>query len=267
MRILTFIISIKLAAGCSGSRLSTAVGRDGQTITVMTYNIHHCNPPSRAGLIDLDSIAGVINRQHPDIVALQEVDVNTRRSGGQHQAAMLASKTGMRWSFFKAIDFDGGEYGVAILSKFPITDTNNYSLPLLAGSKGEARVLGTAILQLPAGKKLMMACTHLDHLSNPDNRIEQTRYIREILQSEQLPIILAGDFNDTPGSRPLNILGSLFTGTCTSCPYTIPVLKPAKTIDFITYSPSGKFEVVKHEVIREQYASDHLPVLSVLSLK
>ena len=67
----------------------------GQTIKVMTYNIHHANPPAQsASLIDMAGIAAVINAEKPDFVALQEVDKNTRRSGvNLNQAQDLASRT------------------------------------------------------------------------------------------------------------------------------------------------------------------------------
>ncbi|MFN2440183.1 MAG: hypothetical protein ABR503_13355 [Chitinophagaceae bacterium] len=48
---------------------------------ILSYNIHHANPLSRPGIIDLQAIAQVIKQQTPDLVALQEVDVYTNRSG------------------------------------------------------------------------------------------------------------------------------------------------------------------------------------------
>jgi endonuclease/exonuclease/phosphatase family metal-dependent hydrolase len=85
-------------------------------LKVLCYNIHHALPPSKKDSIDLDAIARVIIRSKPDLVALQEVDVHTRRSGPFNQAEELGRKTGLTPYFIKAIDYDGGEYGVAILS-------------------------------------------------------------------------------------------------------------------------------------------------------
>ena len=92
---------------------------DAPTITVMTYNIHHCNPPSKPGLIDVEAIAAVIRRESPDFVALQEVDVHTVRSGeGLHQARKLAKLTHMHFHFAKAPSMIsmGGEPGTALKS-------------------------------------------------------------------------------------------------------------------------------------------------------
>lgn len=75
----------------------------------------------------------MIRRQNPDFVTLNEVDVFTNRTGKDvHQARDLAEKLGMEWHFSKAIDRDGGEYGDAVLSKYPILEKRSYRLPCAA---------------------------------------------------------------------------------------------------------------------------------------
>lgn len=237
------------------------------TIKVLTYNIHHANPPSRKDLIDLDAIAAVINQQRPDFVALQEVDVHTGRSGRDvHQAEALASRTGMHAYFAKGIPYDGGEYGVAVLSRYPIQRGGAYQLPSAPGSKGEPRALCTVTAKLPDGRKVMMASTHLDVLKPDTDRLLQMREIARILGGAKMPVILAGDFNAKPGSAAIQVLDSAFTRTCDDCPFTIPVDKPNRTIDMIAYAPRNTFRVLHHEVIPERYASDHLPVAATLVL-
>lgn len=82
-------------------------------LRILCYNIHHANPPSKPGLIDLAAVANVIKQQAPDLVALQEVDVNTIRSGKtSNQAADLAKLSGMPYYYFaKAIDYEGENTG------------------------------------------------------------------------------------------------------------------------------------------------------------
>jgi endonuclease/exonuclease/phosphatase family metal-dependent hydrolase len=237
------------------------------TLSILSYNIHHCNPPGAGTLIDVDTIAGVIRKLNPDLVALQEVDVRTKRSGGIDQANALGEKTGMKAYFFKAIDHDGGEYGVGILSKLPVSSFKQYKLPTVADSKGEPRVLATITVRGKDGNDLLFACTHLDAQSNPQNRLLQIREINTILKSSNLPVVIAGDLNAATGTEVINLFDEVFTRTCTNCAFTIPVLKPNKTIDFIGYNPATKFEVEKHEVINETYASDHLPVSVRLRVK
>ena len=249
---------------CNRNQLPGTSASKKVTLKVMTYNIHHANPPSRAGVIDLDAIAKVIQKQGPDLVALQEVDVHTKRSGKTvNQAEELAHKTGMYFYFAKAIDFEGGDYGVAILSKFPLSSPLTYHLPVAAGTRGEPRVLATAMVSMPGGKKLVFACTHLDAQKSDTNRVLQINEVTNILKKEQYEVIVGGDFNATPHGKVIDVLDQFLRRTCANnCPFTIPVLKPAKTIDFIAYSPPGKFLTISHRVIRETYASDHLPVIA-----
>jgi endonuclease/exonuclease/phosphatase family metal-dependent hydrolase len=246
---------------------SHGIGQDKRTLKVLCYNIHHALPPSKKDSIDLDAIAQVITKSQADLVALQEVDVHTRRSGPFNQAEELGRKTGLTPYFIKAIDYDGGEYGVAILSRFPVTNLKRYPLPTKEGSGGEPRVLGAATIALPGNRQIVFACTHLDAQSDSVNRDLQIHAIAEVLKNSTLPVIIAGDFNAVPGSSIIRVLDSYFKRTCDPCDFTIPVDKPKKAIDFIAFSPERKFRVKKHEVIPEHYASDHLPVFVELKIR
>ena len=226
-------------------------------LRILSYNIHHANPPSRGGLIDLDAIARVIQNADADLVALQEVDKNTRRSGGVDQAKTIAEKTGMYYHFFKAIDHEGGEYGLAILSKQPLKQTKLVRLP--QEMKAEERILAYAELKIN-GKKLVFANTHLDAYT-AQNRVVQMQHIVEVFKKLKTPVILCGDLNSTAGTDPINLLDQHFQRSCTSdCPGTIPALKPRKTIDFVALK-NADWKVVSHEALAETYASDHRPVL------
>lgn len=260
---------VLLSMGCA-QKMTPHVSIDlsGTYLKILTYNIHHANPPSKPNVIDIAAIANVIIKQQPDIVALQEIDVHTNRSGKTiNEAEDIARLAGMKYYFAKAIDYDGGEYGVAILSKFPMEKTSKNPLPTAEGTGGEHRTLATAIINLPGNKKIVFACTHLDAQKNDTNRLLQIQKIADILEGEKLSVIIAGDFNSTPSKSVINILDKYFTRTCNDCAFTIPVINPTKTIDFIAYKPSDKFIVTEHKVIDEKYASDHLPVLAVLKLK
>lgn len=249
--------------------LSAQSGTAKQEIVIMTYNIHHANPPSEKGKIDLDAIANVIRQHKPDLVALQEVDVHTKRSGQEiNEAEQLAAKTGMQFYFAKAIDFEGGEYGIAILSKFPLQDNTTHKLPTPENIEGEPRVLATSVVELPGNRKLLFACTHLDAEDNDTTRMLQVTKIEEILKNTGLPLIIAGDFNAEPSSSVTKKLDSFVTRTCTkNCGYSFPQDKPSKLIDYIGYAPSGAFRVKNYKVIDEKYASDHVPVVSTITLR
>ena len=146
-RILTAAALLLVVAACNkdenyndkyGDR--AVIPPKGQSLRVMTYNIYGARATSPANAADLDAIAEVIRRQNPDFVTLNEVDVFTNRTGKDvHQARDLAEKLGMEWHFSKAIDRDGGEYGDAVLSKYPILEKRSYRLPCAAEQPGEDR--------------------------------------------------------------------------------------------------------------------------------
>ncbi len=255
---------IILLAFCSllavGGTRATGKGKE---LCVLTYNIHHANPPGKPGVIDLEAIAGIIREQNPDLVALQEVDVRTERSGGVDQASELAKQTGLRVFFAKAINYSGGEYGIAILSKYPLKNGAIYPLPNGISKRVEPRVMALAEIELPGRKTIYFGVTHLD-VTSEENRVEQVKEINKIMAGCKEPVILAGDMNTTPESATIDLFKQQFFLTCESCQYTIPADAPARTIDYILIRKGSPLKPVYTQVITEHYASDHLPVFAVL---
>ncbi|HRN48456.1 MAG TPA: hypothetical protein PKW69_10520, partial [Niabella sp.] len=101
-RILTCLLLISalfLSVSCTSKKAQQG-SNSKNIIKVMTYNVHHCNPPDKKGIIDVDGTAAVIKNQNADLVALQEIDVNTGRSGKINQAALLAQKAGYPFYYF-----------------------------------------------------------------------------------------------------------------------------------------------------------------------
>jgi len=236
---------------------------EGDLIKVMTYNVHHCNPPGTEN-IDVDAIANAIKGQNADLVAIQEVDVNTHRSGGIDEPHLLALKAGYPYYYFgKAMDFDGGKYGIMILSKYLLTDTQTYALPSANISKDEPRILAAATVNLPDGKVLRFGSTHLEAF-NKSSRILQAKEISRIAGTTTLPFIVAGDFNDHEDSETIGILKTVFAKTCEKCPPTFNEEGDSGAIDFIMFSPKDEFKIVSHSVKQEILTSDHFPVVSEL---
>jgi endonuclease/exonuclease/phosphatase family metal-dependent hydrolase len=230
-------------------------------LRILCYNVHHCNPPSKEDVIDVAAIAGVIKNTAPDLVALQEIDVHTARSGKDvHQARQLAQLTGMYPFFVKTIDFQGGEYGIAILSRYPILDAMAFELPMNYRTEGEPRGVAAILIEPVEGNQLAFVCTHLD--VDDDNKEMQINAITDYMQGIDFPVIIAGDFNSEPDSYVVRELDKVFQRTCTDCPFTIPEINPQTTIDYIAFSPKTAFSVIEHKVIEEPYASDHLPVFA-----
>ena len=237
------------------------------SLQVMTYNVHHCNPPEKVGIIDVDAIAAVISEQRAELVAVQEVDVNTNRSGKINQAALLAEKSDYPYYYFgKAMDFEQGQYGVLILSKYPIADTQTFHLPKTEVKGGEPRVLAVVTVVLPDGKSIEFGSTHLEAF-NSASRLLQIEEINRIAGKITLPFIIAGDLNASVGSDVIRSLDTHFTRTCSNCPATFGEGNETGAIDFIAFKPQDALSVFSHRVVQNKKASDHMPVIAELQFK
>jgi hypothetical protein len=114
------------------------------------------------------------------------------------------------------------------------------------------------------GNFIRFGSTHLDAQREPKNRAIQIREINQIAEEEGLPFIIAGDLNAEEQSAEIKHFDQKFTRTCQNCDPTFPVVSPNKTIDFIAFKKGNAFITVKHYVVQEHYASDHLPVVAIL---
>ena len=220
-------------------------------VRIMCYNVRHC-----AGMdwvVDYDRTAKVILRQMPDIVALQELDSMTGRSGQKYQLVELANRTNYYPVFGKAIDFDGGGYGVGILTKEKPLSTKRIPLP-----GEEPRML--LVVEL---KDYVIACTHLD--LEESERLASTPTIIEEAQRWDKPLILAGDWNDYPDSKVLMELKKYFTINSGN-DYTFPADEPNECIDYVATFNNCPAKTLESVVIDEPEASDHRPLMVNLSL-
>ncbi|GAB3028024.1 endonuclease/exonuclease/phosphatase family protein [Niabella terrae] len=233
-------------------------------LLVMTYNVHHCSPPDNPALIDVAAIAGVIKNSGADLVGLQEIDVNNSRSGmNLDQAARLGELTDMYFYFSKGIDYGGGAYGTALLSRYPISEKQTIALPKAEGT--EQRTLSLVQVTLPEGPKIWFANTHLDYSSDA-NALAQAELIVARLKDKKEPVFITGDFNVVSNSATFGYLNQHFTSTCQgTCPSSFPAKAPTKAIDFIFYSKDKDIQVRRHEVVNEPEASDHRPVIAELA--
>lgn len=254
------LLMFKAGLMCVIVLMCTGVNAREKTLKVMTYNIHHGNPPGREAVIDLEAIAAVIKTESPDLVALQELDVLTLRSGHIDEVKKLAELTGMYAFFSKGIDFEEGEYGIAILSKFKINRTERFALPFKEGLKAEQRTLAILNVTLVDGRSLDFACTHLD--LKDEHRTLQVVEINRILGKRNSTVILAGDFNLMASDPAMSILEQFFTRSCIAdCQPTSPDMNPKNEIDFVLLKKGSSLKLISHKVLNDIHASDHLPVV------
>ncbi len=233
-------------------------------IKILTFNIYHGETMNHD--FDIDKIADVINKVSPDFVALQEVDLKTNRIKKMDLATELACRTKMIPLFGKAMDFDGGEYGNAVLSKYSVFQSKSFILPSAPGY--EPRNVLEIFSVLPTGDTIIFASTHLDYKKDDTIRILQARKLNKILHSNNYPMILAGDLNDVPGSRVIDFLENNWTSSYNkeNTSFTFPSNAPVKKIDYVMFYPNSKFKVLERKVIKNKIASDHCAYLVILEV-
>lgn len=233
-------------------------------LRILSYNIHHAEGVDRK--LDVERIARVILSVDPDLVALQEVDQKVQRTKIVDQPSELARLTKMHIVFGGNIELQGGQYGNAVLSKFPVARHQNHLLPNIGGS--EQRGVIEAEISLPASKHtLLLLATHLDYRDDDQERLASVKSINDLVAKHpQQPALLAGDLNDTPESKTLERLAEMWTTANEKPLATVPVAEPKSQIDFILYRPRDRWKVVEVQVLEEAQASDHRAILAVLEL-
>ncbi len=227
-------------------------------LRVMTYNIHRGFGTD--GQQDLARIAAVIAGFSPDVLALQEVDVFKSRSGRIDQAHALAERLGLEARFGPTIEADGERYGIATLTRLAILDTRQVCLPWRERNpRSEPRCALVTRMRWD-DLELDVINTHL--AVRLGERHGQATTLLGALDDAR-PLIVAGDFNCTPWSRPFKLLrGALQTA---SSPRSWPSAFPLIPLDHILFR--GPFRVLRSGLWRvpgARRASDHAPVVAEL---
>ncbi len=241
-----------------------SMGLNAQTLKVMSYNIHIGQDASNKD--QLQNIADLIKSSKADIVGLQEVDSMCNRSGKIDQMKFLAEKTGMYYTYARHFAFDGGAYGIGILSRYPLSDIKDHRIILTSDGKSDAatRALLTASIFL-GSKKTTFATVHMDYRDS-NSRVAQSEELVKLLGTMDMPVILTGDFNANPGTKEVLTLETILTDTGIDSDLSYPAVKPVKKIDFVMVSKTNLSKVKKVEVFSEAF-SDHLAVMSTLRIK
>jgi endonuclease/exonuclease/phosphatase family metal-dependent hydrolase len=256
-----FVLILTFVLLCGAGSASPAK----KTLRVMTYNIHVGVGMDKK--LDLQRIADVINRERPDLVGLQEVDRGVKRTEGKDEIAELAEMTRMHFAFAPNLDYQGGKYGVAILSRFPIKNT----VHRMFENKREAERRGLLRVEVEVGGETVnFVTTHLDY-QFADGRLFETEQLLKNLESVEGPLIVVADLNDTPDGSAYKLIRTLFddawiVSRAKGEGFSYPADKPVKRIDHIFYRTSKGIRAKKAWVV-ETLASDHVPVLATIEIR
>ncbi len=270
-RLSVVVLLTLVAAGCASSKIAAS----GSTLRVMTWNIHHGEGLDKK--VDIDRIAKVILGERPDVVALQEIDRGVERSGKIDIITRLADLTDMTYAFGRTIDYQGGEYGNAFLTRFPILEERNLHYKLVP--PGEQRGLLQLILDV-RGEEIVIANTHLESRSSDTARLLSVAELRRALRGySPRPVVVCGDFNDVAESRIMTELKKEFTDNWELVGrgegLTFPSDAPKKRIDYVLVRNGSKSDSVIAAVqlralsarVLQSSASDHLPLLVEFELR
>ena len=251
-------------AGLLAAALCGATGAQAQdTLRVLSYNVRH-----GAGMdlvVDLERTAAVIRALDPHVVLLQEIDSCTARTGGVDQTRELASRTGLpHYAFGRFMTYDGGAYGMAVLSASPLLAHTNHVLP--EGDEPRS-ALAARIRPLAGGPEMVFVGIHLYRTAA--ERFAQARTLVDVFADEAAPVVLVGDFNSEPGDPVMRLLGEHWKMPAkpTGDRLTWRADAPEVEIDHVLYRPESRFAVVDYRVIDEREASDHRPVLITLVVR
>jgi len=242
------------------------------SVRVMVYNIHAGK--DAAGTPRIAELANLVGQTGADIVLLQEVDDSTRRSGGVSQPAELARRTGFRSAFGRTIDYDGGRFGNAILSRWPILDAR--MLPLdgapPAGDNGRHEPRGAlrVVVAAPQGR-ITVFNTHLDAFGgDPWREQEADSLVKLVAHARENGevVLVGGDFNSTPESAAQQTLRTAGLrdawSVCGSGDgFTFPASAPARRIDFLFLTGASSCTSAR---VPDTQVSDHRPLLVDVAL-
>lgn len=242
-------------------------------LRVLVYNIHAGK--DAAGKPRVAELAALVRASGADVVLLQEVDQLTRRSGGVDQPRELAATTGYRVAFGRTIDYDGGRFGIAILSRWPIVSDTMIPLdgaPPVGGdnSRHEPRGALRVVMDAPQGRVTVID-THLDAFGGNAWREQEADSLVRIVAAARAAgetVIVGGDFNSTPESAAQQVLrAAAMRDAWPECGSgdgnTFPASTPTKRIDFLFLN--GATRCTSASVLDTQL-SDHRPLLVDVAL-
>lgn len=250
--ILLFIVLSAIVSSCNSEP-----GHHNQKneLSIMTFNVR--NGRGMDDKVDYARTAKVIARYHPDVVALQELDSVTKRSGGDNVLEKIAGVAEYKSAYAAAIPFDGGKYGVGSLFREQPVQFYNIPLP----GEEEQRTL-----QVIEFSSFVLFNAHLSLTEADRNRSGEI--INEERKKFTKPVFLTGDLNAEPASTLITSLKKKWKQLSPDA-FTFPASIPDEQLDYIFVSAerASAFEIISSEVVADSLTSDHRPVVVRLRKK
>ena len=263
---------------------------EGGDIRIMSYNVqifHDLNDSKKNSSDVVYGIVNMVRENHPDVLCIQEFGYFLNKTSRPELIKMFGELTDMPYHYYHKKAYFGGN---VIFSKYPISAIKDSS------SFGKENEYG-AVAQIDAGNKgkFLVVCSHLTSfrltkeelsiLSEPGNTKEDVQeygksivvklknaYRKRSLMVNQLladiphdgrPILLCGDFNDTPMSYTYHQIKKAgfmdgFVESGKGIGHTYAGKLPLLRIDYIWCN--GQVQPMKFKRLRFK-GSDHYPII------
>ena len=236
----------------------------------VSYNIHKC-----IGGVDRkyepQRIANVIGHQQADVVLLQEVDAGVPRSKHDRQVEVLGDLCEMKYrTWFPNVDVrGGGQYGNAILSRYPIIESTNIDLSVKFKKRRSVLHGVIRVRHDDVDRTVHVYNMHLG-LARFERRIQLRRFLDShpfANLHHETPILVGGDLNDVYGRLGELLRPSGFRGVDRR-PLTFPAWGPMRPLDAIFVRGSVEFiKLARCESELARRASDHRPLIADVRLQ
>jgi endonuclease/exonuclease/phosphatase family metal-dependent hydrolase len=235
---------------------------------LLSYNIHK-GIGGRDRRYRLERIIDVIEQENPDLICLQEVDRNVRRSRFHNQPLLLAEYFQSAEQLYQLnVHLKSGGYGNLILSRWPLAVRHQISLRYNGKKPRGAQMV---VVDSPEGA-LHLVNWHLG-LAEGERRWQVKHLLEHRLfqESAHLPTVILGDTNDWRNQLEAAVFQSQGFQQAThpaSRFRSFPAYLAMGALDKLFYR--GDILIRHARVIRtamSKIASDHLPLVVDLHLK
>ena len=233
-----FIVLVLLAMGV------TTVSA--KKVRVMSYNVHNCIGSD--GIKSFKRCADIIRDAKPDVVAIQEVDSMASRRNNCYVLGEMAKHCGYHPYYGKTIPFQGGAYGIGVLTKEKALSVEFHRLPC----RREPR--GLLVVEM---KDYYLLATHLSLVK--EDQWKSVEIIRDVASKLNKPVFIAGDLNAQPKSKTMAAFKEFATILNDTSKATFSAKKPHRCIDYVM-GTNGTFKSLNNHVYYGNLASDHLPL-------
>ncbi len=264
LSVLSVAVLLVTWVGCHVATRAQAADRSPRSLRVMSYNI-------LAGDRGLEGIRTMLEAADADVVALQEVDEKTKRSGRVEQASVLGKALSMQHAFAAHFPYQGGEYGVALLSKYPIVSSQRRRV------KGSRLAQLDATVRTPSGDVRIIVVHYTVTFPLRDEketaatnaaRLAEATATASLAKASEGPVLVLGDMNDDTGSPTYEQFAPTMQDACeVKGKGLAKTWNSAFALTRIDYVWASKHFEVEACGTLPGTASDHLPVVADLRLK